>query len=240
MSLLSDETEVFTGADDDRCATMFLARRRVISKADRARASESALACLDQLGEKGWALSVRQMFSKRPEGPWAYDTGFAHDVDIVGVFEAPTITDALSGTTALQDSGWGRLMTTQWLIGPREFAPVPSPVPSTQDRPWGFLALWQWNDAWQAATLEQRRKYDAECDVAFKADLNAGIDIAGRHRLDWATGWDHLGLWEADTFTAVDAAMREHERVADFKFTTSRHYLGRRTHLAHLIGGTHA
>jgi hypothetical protein len=31
--------------------------------------------------------------------------------------------------------------------------------------------------------------------------------------------------------------MREHERVADFKFTTSRHYLGLRRPLAELIAG---
>jgi hypothetical protein len=180
------------------------------------------------------------MFTGSADGAWVYATGFAHDADIVGAFEAPSVGAALAGTVSLESAGWAELFTTEWLIGPREFAPVPSQSQIGSDSSWGFLALWQWNDAWQQATQAQRREYDAECDVAFTADLNAGINIAGRHRLDWATGWHHLGMWESSSFTAVDAAMREHERVADFKFTTSRHYIGRRVRLADVLGVTNA
>jgi hypothetical protein len=38
-------------------------------------------------------------------------------------------------------------------------------------RDWGFLAFWEWKNAWAAATGLVRREYDAECDVAFKGDL---------------------------------------------------------------------
>jgi hypothetical protein len=48
------------------------------------------------------------------------------------------------------------------------------------DRPRVFLALWEWNDAWSTATKDDRRAYDAECDVAFAGDLALGINIAGR------------------------------------------------------------
>ncbi len=102
-------------------------------------------------------------------------------------------------------------------------------------REWGFLALWEWNDAWAAATAAQRREYDAECDVAFAGDVALDIAIAGRHRLDWASSWHHLGIWEAPSIAAIDAAMRGHEHAADFKFTTSRHFIGRRRPLADLI-----
>jgi len=37
------------------------------------------------------------------------------------------------------------------------------------DHSWGFLALWEWNDAWTAATRAERRAYDEQCDVAFRA-----------------------------------------------------------------------
>ncbi len=167
--------------------------------------------------------------------PTAYDTGFAHDAAFGGMFEAPSIAAAMAGTIALEQAGWGRLFATEWLLGPREFAAVHG-AQTTADRPWGFLALWEWNDAWSAATPAERREYDAECDVAFASDLASGIDIAGRHRLDWSSRWHHLGAWEAESADSIDRAMREHERAADFKFTTSRHYIGRRSPLLALIG----
>jgi hypothetical protein len=103
------------------------------------------------------------------------------------------------------------------------------------DHSWGFLALWEWNDAWSAATKAERRAYDEECDVAFKGDVALGINIAGRHRLDWASRWHHAGLWEASSLGSVDLAMQGHEAAADFKFTTSRHYVGRLRPLADFI-----
>jgi len=217
---------------------MFVCRRRHgLPDAVRGAAVFGVLDTLSQLHAEDWKLSVGSMFG-RSEPPSAYATGFAHDVDVVGVFEAPTLAAALAGTSRLGRAGWDMLFATEWLLGPREFDPVPSAT-NHDAQPWGFLALWEWNDAWQAATPTQRREYDSECDVAFAADVAAGIAIAGRHRLDVASTWHHLGIWESPSFTAIDVAMREHARVADFKFTTSRHYVGRRQDIAQLLEDLH-
>lgn len=230
MTLLTGETEVFSEATDGRCAVAFLARRRYPSGTVRARAVADVTAALSRLAAEGWRLSVPEMFGRSAE-PSAYETGAAHDVDLAGVFEAPDIGAALTGSVTLETAGWDRLFRTEWLIGPREFGPIPGAGACR----WGFLALWEWNDAWQAATPEQKTEYDRECDVAFAHDLRSGIGIAGRHRLDWAGRWHHLGIWEVPSFETAEAAMREHERVADFKFTTSRHYAGRLTSIADFL-----
>lgn len=235
MTLLTDPTGVFLAqVGTPACGVMFLARRQ-------ARTTEADLsaieAVLTRLRAEGWSLSVGTMLDPEPgHTPIGYATGFAHDVDFGGLFEAPSIAAAVAGTIALEQAGWAKLFTTEWILGPREFAAVHG-ASSAQERRWGFLALWEWNDAWSAATPEARREYDAECDVAFASDLAAGINIAGRHRMDWSSRWHHLGAWEADTPERVDAAMREHERAADFKFTTSRHYIGRAAPLLALIRG---
>jgi hypothetical protein len=236
MTLLSPETNVFAGASDGRCVVIFLAAGRPRSAAgnhgDRA---ASVLSACEELANEGWLLSAREMFTGDKDGPYVYETGFAHDVDIAGVFEAPTLPSALTGISHLESAGWESLYKTQWLIGPREFAPVRGSADGMEPS-WGFLALWQWNDAWQQASSDSRREYDEECDRAFSADLKSGINIAGRHRLDWASQWDHLGLWEATNLDVISDAMREHERVADFKYTTSRHYIGKRARLATVLG----
>ena len=142
-------------------------------------------------------MSVRAMFEPNaPAEPYVFDTGFAHDADMVGAFEAPSLSAALAGTVRLEQAGWARRFATEWLLGPREFSTVQGRGERT-DHSWGFLALWEWNDAWSAATKAERRAYDEECDVAFKGDVALGINIAGRHRLDWASRWHHAGLWEA-------------------------------------------
>lgn len=239
VAALSETTDVFSASQQPGCAAMFVCRRRRgLSDVVRAAAVAGVLDTLPLLQAEGWKLSVGSMFGPG-EPPSAYATGFAHDVDVVGVFEAPTLTAALAGTSRLGRAGWDELLTTEWLLGPREFDPVPSPAGRVDAKPWGFLALWEWNDAWQAATPIQRREYDAECDVAFAADVASGIDIAGRHRLDATSSWHHLGIWQSPSFAAIDAAMREHTRVGDFKFTTSRHYLGRRQELAQLLEDRH-
>ncbi|XBS68236.1 hypothetical protein ABK905_15720 [Acerihabitans sp. KWT182] len=97
------------------------------------------------------------------------------------------------------------------------------------------MALWEWNDAWCEATAARRRDYDAECDIAFRGDLALNINIAGRHRLDWAHGWHHLGIWETDRPETVDKAISGHEDAADFMFTTSRHVVGKIRPLAELL-----
>ncbi|GAA3739183.1 hypothetical protein [Streptomyces tremellae] len=234
-SALSGATDVFALSGSGRCVAFFTARRRAALPKDRARRAAAGVAAeLERLADDGWILSVGGMFG-RSEPPTAFATGFAQDADIVGAFEAPDRAAALAGTARLGAAGWDELLRTAWLLGPREFAPVPRPEDGSDPPAWGFFALWQWNAAWQAATPQERAEYDAECDVAFASDVASGIGIAGRHRLDAAGRWHHLGIWECPGFPVIDAAMREHERVADFKFTTSRHYAGRRTPLLDLL-----
>ncbi|WP_031465078.1 hypothetical protein [Sciscionella sediminilitoris] len=234
MSLLTGETEVFQAANDGRCAVVFLAKRRGGGDAS------AVLAELDRLRDKGWLLSLDHILDTEANEPSAYATGFTHDVDFAGMFEAPSQSAAHAGIAALERAGWARLLRTEWLTGPREFLPVISPASRGTRDEWGFFALWKWNAAWQAASEEQRREYDLECDIAFASDVRAGAAIAGRHRLDVASEWDHIGVWRIPGADMLDAAMREHDRVADFKFTTSRHYLGKRIPLEKAITGENA
>lgn len=131
----------------------------------------------------------------------------------------------------------GRAVATEWLVGPREFQPVPTSAGRSPDAPWVLFALWEWNDGWQAATPAERTEYDRECDIAFSADIESGVSIAGRHRFDAQSSWHHLGIWEAPTFDHITHGMLMHERVADFSFTTSRHVVGRRRAAADYFGG---
>lgn len=236
MPLLTAETEVFSSATTtDRCAVMFIARRQLEPGETDEAERQGIAAVLSELDEEGWILSIRAMFGPTAERrPFALDTGFAHGADLAGVFEAPSLSAALAGTVRLEQAGWARLFITEWLIGPREFAPVRG-AGGEIDRPWGFLALWEWNDGWAEASPSARIDYDAECDVAFKGDLSLGVNIAGRHRFDWAHGWHHLGIWEAADPGVIDRAIAGHEHAADFMFTTSRHIIGRVTPLLDLI-----
>ena len=138
---------------------------------------------------------------------------------------APSVSSKRAGRAALRPNGSSVRGNSRPCKG----------AASGRDHSWGFLALWEWNDAWSAATKAERRAYDEECDVAFKGDVALGINIAGRHRLDWASRWHHAGLWEAPSLGSVDLAMQGHEAAADFKFTTSRHYVGRLRPLADFI-----
>lgn len=235
-AVLSGATDVFALSDSGRCVVFFAARRRADLAPERARQAAAGVAAeLERMAGDGWTLSVGGMFG-RSEPATAFATGFARDADFVGAFEAPDRTRALKGTVRLGAAGWDALLRTEWALGPREFDAVPRPDGGCGEAPpWGFFALWEWNAAWQAASPEERAEYDAECDVAFALDVASGIGIAGRHRLDCAGRWHHLGIWECPDFPVVDAAMREHEQVADFKFTTSRHYVGRRTPLLELL-----
>lgn len=227
MTLLTGETDVFSAAPKaDTCAVMFMAKWQAEDRAACGAERERIAAVLEAFTAEGWLLSIRAMFEPGgPNEPMALDTGFAHAVDIAGVFEAPSLSAALAGTIRLEKAGWARLFTTEWLIGPREFATVKG-AGGDIPRPWAFLALWEWNDAWAEADAATRTDYDAECDVAFKGDLAHRVNIAGRHRFDWAHGWHHLGAWEAPSAEAIDAAITGHEHAADFMFTTSRHLIG--------------
>lgn len=237
MTLLTGETEVFSAADaGGRCAVAFLAKGQPLAGGTFGVShAEAVNAVLRELAAEDWYLSVRAMFDEEPGAePAGFATGFAHGIDVAGVFEAPTISAALAGTVRLEQAGWSRRFATEWLLGPREFATVGGHEEGGE-RDWGFLALWEWNDAWAAATPQQRQEYDAECDVAFAGDLALDVAIAGRHRLDWASSWHHLGVWETPSFETVDLAMRGHEHANDFMFTTSRHFVGRRKPLAELM-----
>ena len=237
MTLLTDATGVFAAAETSgRCIVVFLARRQPATTGIFGARERAAIdAVLHQLQAEDWRLSVRAMFDPdTAAAPAAFDTGFAHAVDIAGAFEAPSLSAALAGTVRLERAGWSRRFATEWLLGPREFATVGGRGMDTA-RDWGFLALWEWNDAWCAASAAERREYDAECDVAFAGDVALDIAIAGRHRLDWASSWHHVGIWEVPSPAVVDEAMRGHERAADFKFTTSRHLIGRRRALTDLM-----
>jgi hypothetical protein len=236
MTQLTAETVVFSSSGTaGRCVVMFLSTRQHLPGEADGAAVASVQQVISELAQEGWCLSIRRMFDPdaSPQA-FALDTGFAGAVDIAGAFEAPSLSSALEGTVRLEQAGWAQLFATEWLIGPREFAVV-NGIGGPIDRHWGFLALWEWNDAWSAATPDERRDYDAECDVAFKGDLGFNVNIAGRHRLDWAHGWHHLGMWEVASPEIVDQAITGHERAADFMFTTSRHVLGRVTPLDALL-----
>ena len=237
MTLLTGATDVFAAAEPSgRCVVAFLAKRQPVpALAFGARQRDAIADVLGALRQEDWRLSVRAMFDPGTDsGPMAFDTGFAHGIDMAGAFEAPSLSAALAGTVRLEQAGWSRRFATEWLLGPREFATVGG-LGDAAEHDWGFLAFWEWNDAWAAASGSERRDYDAECDVAFASDVALDIGIAGRHRLDWASSWHHLGIWEAPSLKVIDTAMRGHEAAADFKFTTSRHVIGRRRRLADLI-----
>ncbi|WP_413733852.1 hypothetical protein ACL2XP_16125 [Sodalis sp. RH21] len=240
MTLLTGETEVFSSqpTESGRCVVAFMAKRQPDAGGAvyQPQHYQALMTLLEQLRGEGWLLSFRAMF-EAPRGdlpPMALDSGALHEWDMAGAFEAPTLDAALAGTVRLEQAGWARLFATQWLLGPREFATVNGAGPDIK-RPWGFMALWEWNDAWCEATADERAEYDAECDVAFKGDLALNINIAGRHRLDWAHSWHHLGIWEVDGLDTVARAITGHQEAADFKFTTSRHVAGKVRPLADLL-----
>jgi len=239
MTNLTGDTDVFSSATDTgslKASVMFLAYRQdelpgVYSEAHR----QAILAVLGDLAEEGWTLALRRVFDLSADNnPVGLDTGFTHEHDIAGVFEAPNLEAAIEGTVRLERAGWARLFRTEWLMGVKEFAPVMGDGAIT-DHGWAFLALWEWNDQWCEATPVERTEYDFECDIAFKGDLAHKVNIAGRHRMDWSHQWHHLGAWEIGHPDIADSAIRGHEDVADFKFTTSRHIVGRLTPLAELI-----
>lgn len=237
MAEVSAETEVFSSDSDGRAVVFLTARRHYVMSGNRAaQIAEAIGTTLQRWPANGWRMSVAAMFGD-DDTPTLYETGFAHDIDFGAAFEAPTLAEAYAGITELQSLGWDELFATEWRVGPREFQPVPSASGRGQDAPWVLFALWEWNDGWQAATPEERTEYDLECDVAFTSDIQSGVSIAGRHRMDAQSSWHHLGIWEAPTFDHITRGMLKHEKVADFAFTTSQHYLGRRRAALDYFGG---
>ncbi|EBA07842.1 hypothetical protein [Sagittula stellata] len=243
MSNLTADTDVFASDPEagQRACIVFTGTRQddlpgIYTEAHRA-AIEAVLA---ELIAEGWILSQRRVFDgTAPKIPIALDTGFTHAHDIAGVFEAPDLDAAIAGTVRLERAGWARLFRTEWIIGLREFAPILGEG-AHGDHGWAFLALWEWNDQWCEATPAERNEYDLECDIAFRGDLAHGVNISGRMRLDLGHHWHHLGYWEIAGPDVADSAIRGHEAVADFKFTTSRHIVGKLRPLAELIRPRHS
>jgi hypothetical protein len=235
MAEVSAETDLFSKGTEESAVIFYLAKR-ARGKASQVTNVRGIEGVVRRWRAEGWCTSVQDMFGDSTE-PSVYETGFAHHIDIAGVFEAPTLAAAYAGVDELLASGWSELFETQWSVGLREFQPVASRAGRDGTAPWAFFALWEWNDAWQAATSEERSDYDIECDEAFLADIESGISIGGRHRLDAQSPWHHLGIWEAPSFDHITRGMAMHEKVADFKFTTSRHFVGRRRELTDYLGG---
>lgn len=230
MAEVSAESELFSRASDDARAVVFYAARHRPSTAIVRGRSDGLrmqlLEVLNGMSANGWRTSVAAMFGDQ-DVPHVYLTGFAHDVDLVGAFEAPDLATAYQGIELLLDAGWDRLFDTTWQVGRREFAAVAASMGRAPGSRWNMFALWEWNDGWQRASDAQRRAYDLECDEAFRYDSGSGVSIAGRHRLDAQSTWHHLGIWEAPTIGHVTRGIDMHEQVGDFKFTTSRHYIAR-------------
>ncbi len=189
---------------------------------------------LARLRSVGWTVALQDMVGRRSAGPTVYRADAFHDIDFFGLFEAPDWDAALTGIAALEAAGWGRLAATEWLLGPRDLPPTPAAAPP--QRALGFLALWNWNDAWHAASEAERRAYDAECDVAFAADTGLGADQAGRFATALTSGWDHVSLWELPDPEILAISMGWHERARDFMFTASSHCIGRAIPFADLEG----
>lgn len=236
MTSLTGDTDVFTSGTNPRaCLLLTATRQERVPGVYGSRERDAILAVFDALRAEGWILAQRHVFDpSAPNDPVGLDTGFAHQHDIAAVFEAPDLDAALRGTIRLEQAGWSRLFRTEWMLGLREFSPVFGEG-AYADHEWAFLALWEWNDQWCEATPSARTAYDFECDDAFKGDLAHGVNIAGRQRLDVGHHWHHLGYWEIAGPDVADSAIRGHERVADFKFTTSRHIVGRIRPIAELI-----
>ena len=121
MTLLTDATDVFAATETGgRCLVAFAARRQPLASGvfgdDQALQLKDLLRALQA---EGWLMSVRAMFEPNASvEPYVFDTGFAHDADMVGAFEAPSLSAALAGTVRLEQAGWARRFATEWLLGP--------------------------------------------------------------------------------------------------------------------------
>jgi hypothetical protein len=125
MTLLTEATDVFATAETSgRCLVAFAAKRQPLASGVFGDGQARRLKTLFQtLQAERWLMSVRAMFEPNaPAEPFVFETGFAHDADMVGAFEAPSLSAALAGTVRLEQAGWARRFATEWLLGPREFS----------------------------------------------------------------------------------------------------------------------
>ena len=182
---------------------------------------------LGGLADDGWLLDPQHIAGRVPEStPTLYWSEPFGETAAFGLFEAPDLTEAHRGISQLVEAGWGQMFgRTQWIVGPRDLPPSLGEGPF--DRCLGFLALWDWNDAWHRATPPERAVYDRDCDVAFAYDVELGIDIFGRFDTAATSDWDHAALWDVPDLLTLTEAMHGHEIQDDFMFTTSYHLIGR-------------
>ena len=182
---------------------------------------------LSGLADGGWVLDPQQIAGRVEAGtPTVYWSEPFQPVAAFGLFEAPGVEEAHRGITTLMEAGWGRTFErTQWIVGPRDLPPSLGEGPFDQGL--GFLALWDWNNAWHEASPAERAVYDADCDVAFAYDVELGIDIFGRFDVSGTSDWDHAALWDVPDLPTLTEAMHGHEIQDDFMFTTSHHLIGR-------------
>jgi hypothetical protein len=182
---------------------------------------------LEGLAGDGWLLDPQHIAGRVEVGtPTIYWSEPFQNVAAFGLFEAPSLDEAHHGISQLMTAGWGQTFgRTQWIVGPRDLPPSLGKGPFKQGL--GFLALWDWNDAWHAATPSERAVYDRDCDVAFAYDVELGIDIFGRFDTAATSDWDHAALWEVPDMRTMTEAMHGHEIQDDFMFTTSHHLIGR-------------
>ena len=141
MTFLTEATDVFATAETSgRCLVAFAAKRQPLASGVFGDGQARRLKTLFQtLQAERWLMSVRAMFEPNaPAEPFVFETGFAHDADMVGAFEAPSLSAALAGTVRLEQAGWARRFATDWLLGPREFSTVQGRGERT-DHSWGFL-----------------------------------------------------------------------------------------------------
>ena len=180
-----------------------------------------------RLADEGWLLDPQHIAGRRKSRtPTIYWSEPFQETAAFGLFEAPGPRAAHQQISRLVKAGWGRMFgRTKWIVGARDLPPALGDGPFDQGL--GFLALWDWNDAWHAATPEERAVYDRDCDAAFEYDVELGIDIFGRFDASAASDWDHAALWEVPDLPTLAEAMHGHEIQDDFMFTTSYHLIGR-------------
>ncbi len=213
VTLLTEATDVFAASEKSgRCLVAFAAKRQALASGvfgdDQARRLKELLQTLQV---EGWLMSVRAMFEPDAPGePYVFDTGFAHDVDMVGAFEAPSLSSALAGTIRLEQAvssrqagraglprnGWSARGSSRPCGGTRGGAD--GIIPGAFSRCGNGMTPGPPRRERSAAPMTRNATLRSRAIVAL------GINIAGRHRLDWASRWHHAGLWEAPSLGSVD------------------------------------